>query len=234
MKKYKIIAFLLAGILVIGLAGSPVVQAQPSYYGKYLCSYSGFTCLKVKRGDTWESLFPNERDREIVKRLNRTNMKVGYRTWIVVPNNLRQISNMDLSPFPLHMNTDGKRLIYVSLSKQAFGAYDASGQLVHWGPISGGRGYCVDTNQSGCNTVTGNFKVFRKQGPECISSKYPLETNGGAKMPYCMHFSGGFALHGSTLPGYNASHGCVRMFFDDAQWLNQHFINIGTPVRVVR
>ncbi|MCX7124554.1 MAG: L,D-transpeptidase, partial [Gammaproteobacteria bacterium] len=43
-----------------------------------------------------------------------------------------------------------------------------------------------------------------------------------------------FALHGSTLPGYNASHGCVRLFFDDAKWLNQDFLNIGTRVTVSR
>jgi len=33
-----------------------------------------------------------------------------------------------------------------------------------------------------------------------------------------MFFHGGFALHGSpSVPGYNASHGCVRLFDDDAE-----------------
>ncbi len=55
-------------------------------------------------------------------------------------------------------------------------------------------------------------------------------------MPYCMHFSGGYALHGSpTVPGYNASHGCVRLFTEDAKWLNQHFVDIGsTVIRISR
>ena len=138
---------------------------------------------------------------------------------------------MELSPFPLHKDTRGHKLLLVNLSLQAFGAYDASGNLVHWGPVSGGKGYCPDVGRN-CNTSTGNFKVFRKQGPECKSSKFPIETNGGAPMPYCMHFNGGYALHGSTLPGYHDSHGCVRLFFDDAKWLNQNFLTIGTPVIV--
>ena len=32
-------------------------------------------------------------------------------------------------------------------------------------------------------------------------------------------------MHGSgDMPGYRASHGCVRMFVRDAQWLNQSFV----------
>ena len=47
-------------------------------------------------------------------------------------------------------------------------------------------------------------------------------------MPFCMYFHGGYALHGSSeVPGYNASHGCVRMFTQDAEWLNKKFISIG-------
>jgi lipoprotein-anchoring transpeptidase ErfK/SrfK len=40
-----------------------------------------------------------------------------------------------------------------------------------------------------------------------------------------MYFHNGFALHGSyEVPGYNASHGCVRIFVNDAKWLNQDFV----------
>ena len=153
--------------------------------------------------------------------------------WMLSTQVTGSINNLALSPFPLHRNTSGKKLILVNLTDQAFGAYDSNGELVHWGPVSGGKGYCPDVGRA-CNTATGNFAIFRKQGPECISSKFPIETNGGAPMPYCMHFNGGFALHGSTLPGYNASHGCVRLFFEDAEWLNKHFANIGTRVIVTR
>lgn len=232
MKKMIAISLVSAALFATGLGVTTTAFAQ-RYYGQHLCGYSDFTCIKVKRGDTWERLFPNARDREIVKRLNRTNMPVKYRSWIVVPKNLREIRNLDLSPFPAHRQTNGHKLILVNLSYQAFGAYNSNGQLVHWGPISAGKGYCPDVGRS-CNTITGQFKVYRKQGQACVSSKFPIETDGGAPMPYCMHFKGGYALHGSTLPGYHASHGCVRLFFEDAQWLNQHFATIGTSVIVTR
>ncbi|MDP1574826.1 MAG: L,D-transpeptidase [Coxiellaceae bacterium] len=231
MKQLSIVVATSAALFFGSLGVSESALAAPQYYGKNLCGYPGFTCVKIKRGDTWERLFPNAKQRELVMRFNRTNIPLNYRSWIVVPDNLSSLNPMELSPFPLTRDTHGKKLIYVSLNKQAFGAYDANGKLVHWGPISGGRGYCADIGIP-CNTATGNFKIYRKQGGECISSKFPVETKGGAPMPYCMHFNGGFAVHGSTLPGYNASHGCVRLFPEDAKWLNQDFANIGTPVIV--
>lgn len=223
--KVSAIALLTAGLVF------SVNAAAERYYGSYLCGYQGFKCVKVKRGDTWEKLFPDQRDREMVKRFNRMNMPVKYRSYIVVPTNISQISNLQLSPLSPYHATNGKKLVLVDLGKQAFGAYDDAGNLVHWGPVSAGKGYCPDIGGP-CNTTTGSFKIFRKQGPECISSKFPLETNGGAPMPYCMHFNGGYALHGSTLPGYHASHGCIRLFFEDAKWLNEVFTNIGTRVIV--
>jgi len=232
MKKTFTVSLLSAAIFTTGLTVSTASHAE-RYYGSNLCGYPGFTCVKIRRGDTWERLFPNSRDRAIVMRLNRMNMPVQYRSWIVVPKNLHAINLLALSPFPLHWQTNGRKLVLVNLSSQAFGAYDANGQLVHWGPVSAGKGYCPDIGIN-CNTATGHFKIFRKQGPECISSKFPVETDGGAPMPYCMHFNGGYALHGSTLPGYNASHGCVRLFFEDARWLNESFAPIGTTVIVMR
>lgn len=229
MKKLLLISLIISAIAAMPIAAS----YAGSYYGSHLCGYPGFTCVKIKRGDTWSKLFPNQRDREIVKRLNRTNVALKYRSWIVIPTDLKNISNLDLSPFPAQKETNGKKMLYVDLSKHAFAAYNKDGELIHWGPISGGKSYCADVGRA-CNTATGNHKIFRKQGAECKSSKFPLETNGGAPMPYCMHYYRGFALHGSTLPGYHASHGCVRLFFDDAKWLNKHFLSIGTPVVVTR
>jgi lipoprotein-anchoring transpeptidase ErfK/SrfK len=45
----------------------------------------------------------------------------------------------------------------------------------------------------------------------------------------------GVGIHGTPDPasiGYSASHGCIRMFIPDAEWLFQH-VEIGTPVFVV-
>lgn len=228
------IASLLFIFTIFGIAflGGELALAK-NYYGSHLCGYSDFTCSQVRRGDTWAKRFPNRRDREIVKRLNRTNIPLRYRSWIVIPNDLNYIDYMDISPFPDQIDPPGKRLLYVKLSLQAFGAYDENGNLMHWGPVSGGRNWCNDIGRP-CRTATGIFRIIRKQGPECESTRFPIETNGGAPMPYCMHYFRGFALHGSTLPGYHASHGCIRLFHDDAKWLNKHFTRIGTKVIVTK
>lgn len=213
------------------LMASGIAHAERSYYGSELCGYPEFQCIQIKGGDSWEKLFPDPRQREIVKRLNRTNIALRYRSWIVVPNDLNGISFMDMSPFPAHLSTEGKKLVVVDLNKQAFGAYDEQGELVHWGPVSGGKGYCPDIGKA-CTTKTGEFVMFEKKGPRCRSSQFPVETGGGAPMPYCMHFFRGIALHASTLPGFNASHGCVRLFKNDAKWLNRDFMDTGTRVVV--
>jgi lipoprotein-anchoring transpeptidase ErfK/SrfK len=50
-------------------------------------------------------------------------------------------------------------------------------------------------------------------------------------MPYFLRIQGGTGLHAGYLPGYPASHGCVRLpegmalkFFEDA--------SVGTPVEI--
>ncbi len=116
--------------------------------------------------------------------------------------------------------------INVDLHRDTWSAYDDSGELVRSGPVSGGKNYCPDIHR-GCRTVTGTFTIYSKQGAGCRSTRFPVG-RGGAPMPYCMFFHGGYALHGSyEVPGYNASHGCVRMHPEDAMWLNEDFVEVG-------
>jgi len=78
------------------------------------------------------------------------------------------------------------------------------------------------------------FRVYNKEDHKCVSDIFPIG-KGGAKMPWCMFFYKGFALHGSDdIPGYRASHGCVRMFIRDAEWLNKNFVDISTDANQQR
>lgn len=136
------------------------------------------------------------------------------------------------SQFPEKRPATGKKVIIVDLNIPAWAAYDAEGNLVKTGKASGGKSYCPDLHHA-CKTVTGTYAIYSKKGSDCKSSRFPLETHGGAPMPYCMHFHKGYALHGSyDVPSYNASHGCVRLIPSSAQWLSQNFIEIGTTVIV--
>lgn len=53
----------------------------------------------------------------------------------------------------------------------------------------------------------------------------------GASMPYFLEFAPGYGLHAGYLPGFPASHGCVRMPY----WKARQFFNaadVGTPLVV--
>lgn len=146
----------------------------------------------------------------------------------MIPERFQAWDYHSLSPLPLTYNTHGKKLVLINLTQQAFAAYNENGKKLKWGPVSPGKRWCADVGRP-CKTVVGTFKVYRKGGSGCKSYKYD-----NAPMPYCMFFRGGYAMHGSWLPGHPASHGCVRMFTDDAKWLNHSFVSTGTIVKVVR
>ena len=225
------IAKMTATALLVGVSVySGVVLAG---FGQKLCTTPGYECVKIRHGQNWYNLFPNEKERDIVKKVNRMNTPLHTGMKIAVPKNLSTINAMDVSPFPAQIDSTGQAMVKVDLGKLAWGAYTAEGHLVNWGPVSGGKGYCPDIHR-GCRTVTGTFTVHSKGGPGCVSSKFPVG-KGGAPMPYCMYFKGGYALHASTMvPGANASHGCVRMFLEDAMWLNHEFVETGaTKVKII-
>lgn len=201
-------------------------------YGSQLCNTSSqYSCYVVKRGDTWQKLFPDPAERDLIMRINRMNTHLYSGLRITIPNS-NNTNLMDHSPLPEKITPYGRKIIIIDIDDLAFGAYDADGYLQHWGPISGGRGYCPDVGRR-CMTPMGKFAIYQKRGAGCVSSKFPVG-KGGAPMPYCMFFHGGYALHGSyTVPGYHDSHGCIRLFVNDAKWLNQNFtVGSSTPVMI--
>lgn len=132
---------------------------------------------------------------------------------------------------PASLNTKGERVVLIDPNVHAWGAYDRQGSLVRAGLATAGGYYCPDINR-GCKTSAGSFRIQSLGSSACKSSKYPLP-RGGAPMPYCMFFNGNQGLHGSpyVMEG-NASHGCVRLSVDDAEWLRFNFANVGTKVIV--
>ncbi len=134
--------------------------------------------------------------------------------------------------FPMQRKATGNKVFVFDPKATAWAAYDAQGNRVQTGSASGGKDFCEDIGR-GCRTITGTYRVYSKKGEDCTSSLYPIETGGGARMPYCMHFSGGYSIHAAyEVPNYNASHGCVRVLPSAAKWLNEDFIDVGTTVVV--
>jgi lipoprotein-anchoring transpeptidase ErfK/SrfK len=135
--------------------------------------------------------------------------------------------------------------VRVSLPKQR--AYLMVGEeIAADSPISSGR--------AGHGTPRGNFSVLEKD-PDHRSSLYGdfVDRSGrvvragisakidsapsgthyvGASMRWFMRLTGeGVGMHVGILPGYPASHGCVRMSADGAKLFYDH-VKIGTPVAV--
>jgi L,D-transpeptidase catalytic domain len=93
----------------------------------------------------------------------------------------------------------------VSLSNQKITIYDAEGWVLR-APVSSG--------QSGYETPAGIYSVLQKE-VEHVSNLYD-----DASMPFMQRITwSGIALHAGVLPGYPASHGCVRMPYEFAERL---------------
>jgi hypothetical protein len=221
MKRF--VLALAVGFPWVGMAAD--VSNIPKFYGIGLCDNPQFECIKVSSGQSWQKLFPDEVQRDIVQRINRTYNSLYPGKVIAIPRHMQNATMLDFSPFPLKIKPDVTKQVIIDQNKLAWAAYDLKGQLVKWGPIASGSTKCSDSNKT-CLTMTGVFRIFSKEDSKCKSDIFPIG-KGGAKMPYCMYFHKGFAMHGSDdIPGYRASHGCVRMFVQDAKWMNQEFVDV--------
>ncbi|GLH75109.1 hypothetical protein SSBR45G_00170 [Bradyrhizobium sp. SSBR45G] len=91
----------------------------------------------------------------------------------------------------------GPVTIAVSISKQQLKIYDANGLFAE-APVS--------TGMKGHSTPMGVFSVIQKQ------KFHRSNIYSGAPMPFMQRITwSGVALHAGVLPGYPASHGCIRM-----------------------
>lgn len=112
------------------------------------------------------------------------------------------------SPFPAQwagVEAHPKYLV-VHQPAQAFAAYEF-GTLVRWGPVSSGR--------KETPTPAGAFNLTWR------SRKRTSTDNDAWILEWYFNFinSRGISFHQFDLPGYAASHACVRLLSRDAQWI---------------
>jgi hypothetical protein len=139
----------------------------------------------------------------------------------------------------------GRPSILISLSEQMVYLFKG-GQLAGGSPISSGA--------EGYDTRPGRYRIMEKD-IDHLSSIYGdyidregniMVTNidnrkdprppgakfDGAKMYYFMRIYGGVGMHQGYLPGYPASHGCIRLPGHMAEKF-YHEVRVGTPVEIV-
>jgi lipoprotein-anchoring transpeptidase ErfK/SrfK len=111
----------------------------------------------------------------------------------------------------------------------------------------------VSTGREGYDTPSGEFRITQKDLTH-VSSIYGdyVDRSGqvvmenvdatrdtrprgtvfrGAPMPYFLRIHGGIGMHAGYLPGYPASHGCIRLPKEMAAHFFQNAV-IGTPVAI--
>jgi lipoprotein-anchoring transpeptidase ErfK/SrfK len=142
----------------------------------------------------------------------------GYSSKLAnAPTHSRTIAMVDEGHFTWMAPDASVNRIVVSLADQSLYAYNGQ-KLVAYSNISSGK--------PGHETPTGDFTVSEKD-PDHHSSIYE-----NASMPFFMRLTdGGVGLHAGFIPGYPASHGCVRLPYGMAQELFQH-VESGTPVEI--
>jgi lipoprotein-anchoring transpeptidase ErfK/SrfK len=142
-------------------------------------------------------------------------------------------------------SVNGNPSVKISLGEQRAYFYKA-GVLVGVSQLSTGR--------EGLNTPLGTFKIIQKDKdhastlfgdyvdsggnvvvPNVDVKKDPKPPPGahfrGTPMPYFMRIVSGTGMHAGYLPGYPASHGCIRM----PEFMAENFfrsVSVGTPVTI--
>jgi L,D-transpeptidase-like protein len=137
-----------------------------------------------------------------------------------------------------------QKAVIINLTEQT--AYLLEGGRVAFiSPIASGK--------EGWGTPTGNFRIIRKDlnhrsgsfglivdsygriiNPNATPSSYVPRgcRYEPAPMPYFMEFRKSVGMHAGYLPGYPASHGCIRMPRDlAAEFFTR--LEVGTPVNVI-
>lgn len=144
----------------------------------------------------------------VLEKLNRTEVpRLPRLEQLAVPS-VWHDDDLKYSPFPLPYPaaTQLAKLLVVDQPAQAFAAYE-EGRLVRWGPVSSGR--------QAYPTPSGLFHLnWRSPGRRST-------VNPRWYMEWYFNFDNarGLALHSYTLPGYPASHACVRLLERDALWI---------------
>lgn len=156
--------------------------------------------------NAYDSLDANQK--KVVAAINRVDeANISNLDTLVIPNAFAA-DYMQYSPFPFGVKEfrQIRKIIFFSYPAQAFGAYEY-GRLVKWGPTSLGK--------ESAQTPTGLFYANWK-AEETIST---VDDEWKLKWNFNIANKEGVGWHQYAMPGYPASHSCLRLYEDDAKYL---------------
>lgn len=184
--------------------------------------YSAFI-FPAKKKDSAMSVFNEKFSKEeqyAILALNRLDIKNKWRSdTLAIPDKIDE-SLMFYSPFPNNLDIlkDVHKMVLFSYPIQAYALYE-NGTLVKWGPTSMGS----KSAQTKRGLMFANWK--KELAISTVSSEWKLPYN------FNIHNTLGIGWHQYDLPGYPASHSCLRLLMDDAKylykWADQWVLNPG-------
>lgn len=186
----------------------------------------------VEKPGTWLQKNATSSEKKIVLAVNRTDSAfLKKMDSILVPDDLSGDVELYL-PFPTSVSylSDVEKIIFFSYPSQTFGAYEY-GELVYAGPTNMGRK--ADPTPTGLYFT--NWKA--EKTTSTFNDEWDLLWNFNIENKL------GVGFHQYELPGYPASHSCLRLLESDAkllyEWADQWVLNKkeellakGTPVIV--
>lgn len=172
---------------------------------------------------------------KVINTLNRKELRfIRVGDSVVVPDTfIQDITAYSMFPYYYENPMDSDKIIIVSAKNQSYGCYE-NNRLIRFAATNTGKR--VRPTPKGIYSV--NWK--RKNHRSSFDSTWI--------MPYTINIhSRGIAMHQYNMPGYPASHRCLRQFMDDAVWLfywtegpkrnpnNKRYRmpNSGTPVVII-
>lgn len=176
-----------------------------------------------KKKDSAMAVFNDTYSKEeqyIILALNRLDTKNKWRAdTLSIPDKFDE-SLMIYSPFPVQLDLlkEVKKMVFFSYPLQAYALYE-SGSLIKWGPTSMGK----KTAQTKRGLMFANWK--KELAISTVDSDWKLPYN------FNIHNTLGIGWHQYDLPGYPASHSCLRLLREDAEfmynWADQWVLNKG-------
>lgn len=189
---------------------SVMVEAKADTILKYkinrIITYTKYPVKGRKTIRELDSLYGSE-GRNLILTLNRLdsyNLRRGDS--LVVPDTIAPL--LSFSPFPYIIDSlkEISKIIFVTRRLQAFACYE-NGVLIKWGPTSTGR----RSKQTPFGLFHTNWKS--KKTVSTIDEEWVLP------FYFNIHNKEGVAFHHFSMPGYPASHACIRLLEKDAEWL---------------
>ncbi len=191
------------------------MKVRPVIHYRFLPVHGNEEWLKsLGPGDTRNSIL-------LINRIDKANLLLL--DTLVLPD-LYTSDNMDYAPYPPSMAAlrEIRKMVVISYATQSFAVY-LNGWLIKWGPACLGK--------AATPTPTGIYFSNWKSKSVHSTENYDWILN------WCFNLDNkrGVSMHEFILPGYPASHACVRLTAEDAHWFytwgDQWILADAFPVR---